>query len=60
MQKKSEQSATEVIAEFISEQYLNKNVFYYLVAVVVHANVTGEGLAQENISERKDVDCGNN
>lgn len=31
-------------------QYLHKNVLHHLVAVVVHAYVTGEGLAEENIS----------
>lgn len=30
-------------------QYLHENVFYHLVAVVMHADVTGEGLAKENI-----------
>lgn len=30
--------------------YLDENILHNLVAVVVHAYVTGEGLAQENIS----------
>lgn len=32
-------------------RHLDKNVLDHLAAVVVHADVTGEGLAEENVSE---------
>lgn len=30
--------------------HLDENVLHHLAAVIVHADVTGEGLAQENVS----------
>lgn len=35
-----------------SLQYLHQNVFYYLVAVIMYAYVTGEGLTEEYVSVR--------
>ena len=35
---------------YIYIQYLHKNVLHNLVAVIVHTDVTGEGLAEENVS----------
>lgn len=32
-------------------RHLDENVLHHLAAVVVHADVTGEGLAEENVSE---------
>lgn len=36
--------------------HLHKNVLHNLAAVVVHADVTGEGFTQEDISVRGDAD----
>lgn len=38
-----------------TSRYLHKNIFDHLIAVVVHADVTGEGLAKENISVQEMV-----
>lgn len=35
---------------FLFRRYLHKNVLHHLVAVIVHTNVTGEGLAEEDVS----------